>query len=708
ASAIGVSPGAEAGSIHLRRGDDFVFIAQQGFSDDLLGLVTPAAAAEIWHGDRDAWRRGEPRIARAAELAEHASRQSSLGFDTAADLERAGRTREILANLCLPIVLGGQVAAHLNLDAFSSPDAFTATSVAEARQYALQATALLAASRERAELLARSREFEVLEAIAHALRTADSTAVIAARLADEAVRLVSCPHAALLLRGPGANLRVTTGRGLFSRWLGLDVPPGTGLSWGALNARQVLRSDDVNEDPRAYRPFATGPGGHSQLTAPLFTAAGEPLGVLIAARDRREAFSELDARLIGLMADVGATAIERLQTADRLEQQARESTALLELSRILETEDTPAAGLEHLRRLANADVAVYATLRGGAFTPTAQAGTPNPALAGLVSAGLRFEGHPAERPVWRDRRGGHQVTALDDHPLANLLADAGVECAYFTLLQTEGLPGGLALFRAQRHAPPVRWAGDVNATLDLPPSEQPRAFGWTDAEVRLLEAAARTLGAVAARSERVNNLEAAHEGALRAIGLALEARDHETGGHTDRVATLADRLGEKLGLDAEQRKALRWGAYLHDVGKLGIPDAILLKPGALSNPERAIMRTHPSQGFELTLNLPFLPETARAVVLHHHERWDGQGYPAGLSGRHTPLAARIFAVCDVFDALISVRPYKPAMPEPEAREEIRRAVQQGQFDPEVVAAFEALFDDAPGRAATDLYSTATA
>ena len=707
ASAIAVIPGAEAGSIHLRCGEDFVFVGQQGFTSEIIGLATPAKAAELWHGNAEGWRRGEPRIARQAQLRVYAERQTGLGFAAAADLNRLGRAAEIKSNLCLPIVLGGVVAAHLNLDAFSSTDAFTAQSVRVARQYALQATALVAASREHAELQARSREFDALEAITRALRAADSTEAIAARLTDEAARLVGSPHSALLLASAdGGQLDVVAVRGLFTRWVGRSVPRPSGLGWAAIQARSVLYSADATADDRAYRPNAElDPGLYSQLSAPLFTSAGQALGVLVTARDGAGAYTELDARLLGVMADVGATVLERVQVAERLESQARESAALLELSRILETEDGPDAGLEHLRRLAGADVAVYGRLRGGFFTAEARAGGAPPALAALIDAGLRADG----QFMLANPGGGIEVTALDDHPFAVQLAAANVECAYFTPLQTEGAPSGLGLFRLCRDAKAASdCAAELNETLELPAARRLSGYGWSDGERRLLEAAARTLGAVAARAERVSNLAAAHEGALRAIGLALEARDHETGGHTDRVAALADRLAKRLGLDATQRKALRWGAYLHDVGKLGIPDAILLKPGALSGPERAIMRTHASLGFDLTLNLPFLPELARAVVLHHHERWDGQGYPAGLAGRHTPLAARIFAVCDVYDALISKRPYKTAMLEQAARDEIRRAVLDGQFDPEVVEAFDALFADGDSQPRTDLYSAARA
>jgi HD-GYP domain-containing protein (c-di-GMP phosphodiesterase class II) len=150
--------------------------------------------------------------------------------------------------------------------------------------------------------------------------------------------------------------------------------------------------------------------------------------------------------------------------------------------------------------------------------------------------------------------------------------------------------------------------------------------------------------------------------------------------------TLSRRLGEAWGLSAERMEGLRHGAYLHDLGKLRVPDRVLLKPGRLDPEEWSLMRAHAAEGFELARRMPLLSPLALDVVRHHHERWDGAGYPDGLSGEAIPLLARLFAVCDVYDALTSERPYKEAWTAEQARAEI--AAQAGrQFDPDVVAVF---------------------
>ncbi len=176
------------------------------------------------------------------------------------------------------------------------------------------------------------------------------------------------------------------------------------------------------------------------------------------------------------------------------------------------------------------------------------------------------------------------------------------------------------------------------------------------------------------------------EQALLIVGLALEYRDYETKGHTVRVTHDAVRVGQVLGLEKQRLKDLRWGGYLHDAGKIAISDDILLKPEKLTTDEFALMKRHVLIGEEMLKNLSFLPQAVLEVVRHHHERWDGSGYPDGLNKANIPLLARIFSVVDVYDALTSKRPYKVAWSHEQAITEI---VQQSgkQFDPLVVDAF---------------------
>jgi putative nucleotidyltransferase with HDIG domain len=185
-------------------------------------------------------------------------------------------------------------------------------------------------------------------------------------------------------------------------------------------------------------------------------------------------------------------------------------------------------------------------------------------------------------------------------------------------------------------------------------------------------------------------LLASYETSIEILSKTLDLRDHETEGHSLRVADMSTALARVFGMDAASVALMRRGALLHDVGKIGIPDAILLKAGPLDEVEREVMRRHPAIARELFEDVPFLRE-ALDVPWCHHERWDGTGYPRGLSGEQIPLSARVFAVVDVWDALTHDRPYRRAMGESESLGYIARGA-GSQFDPLMVQFFLGSFD----------------
>lgn len=188
------------------------------------------------------------------------------------------------------------------------------------------------------------------------------------------------------------------------------------------------------------------------------------------------------------------------------------------------------------------------------------------------------------------------------------------------------------------------------------------------------------------RVEEANRqLMLAYDKTLEGWARALEFHDSETEGHSQRVVEMTVRLARKMGLSEEELVHIRRGALLHDIGKIAIPAAILQKPGPLTEEEWRIMRQHPVYAYELLAPIAYL-RPALDIPYCHHERWDGSGYPRGLKGEEIPLAARIFAVVDVWDALRFDRPYREAWPEELVRQYFRE--QAGiQFDPQVVAAF---------------------
>ncbi|MEX2501595.1 MAG: HD domain-containing phosphohydrolase [Trueperaceae bacterium] len=207
-----------------------------------------------------------------------------------------------------------------------------------------------------------------------------------------------------------------------------------------------------------------------------------------------------------------------------------------------------------------------------------------------------------------------------------------------------------------------------------------RTVLWS-ADLMRLEGRTRMLVATVDLTERTE----AYEQTLMGWARALDLRDHETAGHAMRVTDLTVTLGRRLGLPAHDLQTLKWGALLHDIGKIGIRDEILNKPGPLTDEEWAEMKRHPEIGRSMLEPITFL-EGALEIPIWHHERWDGGGYPHGLAGEAIPPAARIFAVADVWDALTNDRPYRTAW----SRERTVAHLRDGagtHFDPEVVRAF---------------------
>lgn len=258
------------------------------------------------------------------------------------------------------------------------------------------------------------------------------------------------------------------------------------------------------------------------------------------------------------------------------------------------------------------------------------------------------------------------------------------------------------------HNPPLRLNGvaaDAPCFV-LPLNEDGRSLGeallfidpaWqVDAvEIEFMSDLAKALSVLISRcvineTLRVREVELEHArtDAIRRLGTASEYRDNETGMHIMRMTHFATAIAKAMGLPAETRELLAICAPMHDVGKIGIPDAILLKPGLLSTEEFEVMKGHTDIGKRLLTGDDNLIQTARQIASHHHERWDGTGYPDGLAGEDIPLLARICSVSDVFDALTSIRPYKRPWPVDEAVDWVRTNA-GSQFDPAVVAGFDA-------------------
>ncbi|MFN2420358.1 MAG: HD domain-containing phosphohydrolase [Gemmatimonadota bacterium] len=290
----------------------------------------------------------------------------------------------------------------------------------------------------------------------------------------------------------------------------------------------------------------------------------------------------------------------------------------------------------------------------------------DPALQGMA-----WEEMGMARGVAALQRGetAHIIAKDLDEPLRTITYDFGVRSFVLVPIYLDG-----------------QWWG----TLGLADVDEDRR--WAEAEVSALRTVASTIGAAIERGDLLERIRRSHTELLEAYdrtlegwSRALELRDRETEGHSRRVTDLTMKIARRMNIQGEELANIRRGALLHDIGKMGIPDAILSKPGPLTEEEWQVMRLHPLFAYDLLASIPYLANAIH-IPYCHHERWDGTGYPRGLKAEEIPLAARIFAVADVWDAMRSDRPYSPAKPVDIVLATIENEAGKG-FDPAVVQAF---------------------
>jgi putative nucleotidyltransferase with HDIG domain len=237
------------------------------------------------------------------------------------------------------------------------------------------------------------------------------------------------------------------------------------------------------------------------------------------------------------------------------------------------------------------------------------------------------------------------------------------------------------MFAGSELAVPIRVAGEVWGVLNLEDREKD-AFGPDD--LIFADMLAGHVGAALDRSRLYNELETTFTTTLAMLSDALEKKDAYTAAHADEVADLSVAVGRRLGLNDDELRTLNYGGLLHDIGKIGIRSEVLLKPAKLTDEEFEEIKQHTVIGADMLSRIPFFEDVV-PLVRSAHERWDGRGYPDGLAGSDIPLGARIICTCDAYNAMITERPYKTAMPRGKAVAELARC-RGTQFDPDVVDA----------------------
>jgi len=438
------------------------------------------------------------------------------------------------------------------------------------------------------------------------------------------------------------------------------MPLHDSLIQTALNSSQVFRIRDV-------RKYPLGPSGIEIDQSSLRSVLAIPIrlhrlsiGCILAFGKQNEIFfTENDESLASLLSSQSAAAVESTWLYQELRNSLTTTTQLYQVSfEILRTEELGQAIkiiLETARKVANADAAGVVL-----FSPDKNI---------EIELGIDVSGiyHGAQHPfklIQQAMASGTSIFASDE--------TATEVC--FPIQTHLRKYGGLWLKISKN----LNYDSRHTAALQTLTNQLERA-------ILLIESRRQAKEIESAYEE----LETTYDRTLVALMSALDARDRETEGHSARVSQLAASLGKEIGLEIHQLKALERGALLHDIGKIGISDVILHKPGQLNEKEWKIMRLHPNIGAKIVEDIPFLQDTL-PIIRYHQERWDGSGYPIGLFGKDIPLMARIFSVVDAFDALTTERPYREKISREEAVSYLRE--QAGiLFDPEVVSALEKIF-----------------
>jgi HD-GYP domain-containing protein (c-di-GMP phosphodiesterase class II) len=465
-------------------------------------------------------------------------------------------------------------------------------------------------------------------------------------------------------------------------------PFKSGLIGAALHTGRVGYGRDIQSDPSMahWHKMAVAGGFYSAAAVP-FRRGGQVIGTLnlyatdvdIFAVEEEQRLLEEMGMDISFALDTMELETRRKQSEEKIERQIRHLNALRTIDvAIAHSHDVKLTAEIIVQQSAaelGADAVGLLLLNPHTFAlePLSNYGFLSQALkTGQVRLGKGFSGRVAlER----------KVLHVPD------MRETRIEFTAAPLLDEEGFVAYVGA--------PLLAKGQVKGVLEVfhrrPFEPAPEWFEFLD---MLAGQAAIALDSAQAYEDlHQTNLELslAYDATIEGWSRAMDLRDHETEGHTQRVTRVTVLLAREMGMKAEDLVHLRRGALLHDIGKLGVPDRILLKPGPLDEQEWAIMRQHPQLAFEMLLPIVYL-RPALDIPYCHHEKWDGTGYPRGLKGTQIPLAARLFAVVDVWDALRSDRPYRQAWPDDQVLEHIK-ALSGSHFDPQVVELFLRLLDE---------------
>ncbi len=527
--------------------------------------------------------------------------------------------------------------------------------------------------------LERGRERIALEALAganRAMREATNQTELYQSVVEFALQTTHCTTASVILYHPDRDLlEVIAAAGENAeKFIGLTMPRGRGLTWGVIDTDQVrlasLNDPEVREQAvTVRRDIKSGLYVGIPLHETMPDGSSRVIGAITAdTMSDNYQFTNSDIDRLKAMSESLSIARSRIVALEVVRERASAFAQLAQLSSDLERLDDPTEiakrGLQTLLELSGLDSVGYLQYQNPGFSILAQLGETSPEfIKAFESFKLSSETTLFQTVIAQGR---------------SIIVHDYLNSSYL-------LPQFAALNLCTIVLAPVYLNSIVHGFVGGVSFDTPRVLPEHFGEV--LEFLVGRISRAIERAEYLNEIMHTREASFRTLGRALELRDFETKGHTDRVMELSLELGQVLGLNQTQMQALAWGAYLHDIGKIAVPDSILLKQGKLTPEEWAVIWEHPERGFDILKDLNFLPIETLEIVLYHQERLNGTGYPEARVGDEIPFLARLFAVVDVYDALTSERPYKAAWSHEEAMLELQR--QAGKtLDKSLIVAFE--------------------
>lgn len=571
-----------------------------------------------------------------------------------------GGVRGAVSEIAAPMRIDGEIIGVLDAEtrkpiAFSDSDLDVFAAFADHAAVAVQNARLHEKLARRTSQLERQVErLELLGKAAQAMSSTLDLDELLQRILELSRRALRFEHCAVLLfNGTEGTLHVRASIGYDDSVRELSIPVGRGVTGEVARTGKPLLVADVDKSDRYIRGVI---GGRCEMAAPL-VANGATLGVLDAESHRPGAFTEADLDLFATFALHAASALANAETYRALE----EANAKLHRN-VIEIERMNRELLEHARIISETNAKLehrvneLLTLQEASKTITSSLDLDD-TLDAIVamSRSIIHSSMSAIKLVDEETEEVRVRGQLEDDELAEGHTMLGVP-----LRIGERTIGSFEVAR-----------GDTN--------------GFTEEERRLIETLASQAAIAIENARLFENTQRTYFETIRSLAQALEARDAYTKGHSERVMRYSVATAEAMGIGEEERRLICHAALLHDIGKIGIADAVLNKAGVLSAEDRDVIEHHPIWGDSIIGPIRML-ERVQTLVRHHHERYDGTGYPDKLAGDDIPLGARVIAVADAFDAMTSNRPYRAALSLELALVEIKRGAGT-QFDPDVVVAF---------------------